>query len=460
VLAGRKAMNTATYTTQAKARADSMFNVNFQEEDYGTSATSFTSSADEEGKVSGTARTTVPMVIMDIFGAGPTEVTVQCSADIQVPNIDIVLVLDVTGSMDSKIGGKKKIDSLKEAAKDFYETLEAAMVGNTTSQIRYGLVPYAEAVNAADLFDSNPNFDDEGQLPLTHITSLMSVQSRVAKYEGGFRTIWRPNPNPPAGVNKQFTQTFRSSDNDTKEPFVQRNNNSTTIRNDDCDRYGNNRSFQIDSGGTNVTLYPNTSYPNEGNGYSELYRSDGQNNWQTSEPTTGTGYTKITFRRTSARFGSSWWSSGSDSDTGTCQREVTHTHYIKEEGYPFSRWIYKPVDIDVSSYKSGGSITYATAIDTDALAPQAREYSPVELAGLSNIVTSKSSTSWNGCIEERETVAATTFAPIPNNADDLNYNEGGTSSQTRWRPALRDLTYDRKETAWQHGGNYSQPATS
>jgi len=27
----------------------------------------------------------------------------------------------------------------------------------------------------------------------------------VAKYEGRFRTIWRTNRNPPAGVNKQFT---------------------------------------------------------------------------------------------------------------------------------------------------------------------------------------------------------------------------------------------------------------
>src|SRR5690554_1762808 len=87
VLAGRKAMTTVTYTPQAKARADSMFNFNFQEGDYGTSGTSFNSSADAEGMVSGTAQTTVPMVIMGMFGAGPSDLTVQCSADIQVPNI-------------------------------------------------------------------------------------------------------------------------------------------------------------------------------------------------------------------------------------------------------------------------------------------------------------------------------------------------------------------------------------
>src|SRR5690606_38558150 len=165
----------------AKARADSMFNFNFQEGDYGTSGTSFNSSADAEGMVSGTAQTTVPMVIMGMFGAGPSDLTVQCSADIQVPNIDIVLVLDVTGSMDSSIGGKKKINSLKEAAKDFYETIETALAGNTTSQVRYGFVPYSESVNGSDLFKVSPN-TSKGELSLSHIADRMMVQSRVANF--------------------------------------------------------------------------------------------------------------------------------------------------------------------------------------------------------------------------------------------------------------------------------------
>src|SRR6187455_204323 len=68
VLAGRKAMSTNTYTTAAQNRANSMFNFNFQDADYGTTSTSFTSSANAQGVVSGTAATTVPMVLMNIVG--------------------------------------------------------------------------------------------------------------------------------------------------------------------------------------------------------------------------------------------------------------------------------------------------------------------------------------------------------------------------------------------------------
>lgn len=449
VLAGRKAMNTATYTTQAKARADSMFNVNFQEEDYGTSATSFTSSADEEGKVSGTARTTVPMVIMDIFGAGPTEVTVQCSADIQVPNIDIVLVLDVTGSMDSKIGGKKKIDSLKEAAKDFYETLEAAMVGNTTSQIRYGLVPYDEAVNGADVFKTSPNFD-KGELPLSHFADRMMVESRVANMTT-WVSRWVPDPD---SNSTSFTQRFDVDKEDAKRPFEAVGGSGTNIRRDDCQRYAANLSFYDNVAKEDVTLYPEGKYPGEGNGTRELYQRQGSSNWQTSEPNTGSQYTKISF---------SWESgpSGNSSSIGKCTRRVTYTRYIKEEGFKFTDWSYKPVEYNVGSYKNGSTLTYVTSVRPDALVSEQREYDLVELASLGAGPTR--STTWNGCIEERPTVAASNFAPIPTNAYDLNYIEGGVSDSLRWRTALPALTHDRQRKAWRENittPNYGSPAYS
>jgi hypothetical protein len=71
------------------------------------------------------------MVLMNIVGVTPPSLSVTCSADNQIPNIDIVFVLDVTGSMDDcpgrelqqlAGGEQKKIVSLRVRVKDFYST--------------------------------------------------------------------------------------------------------------------------------------------------------------------------------------------------------------------------------------------------------------------------------------------------------------------------------------------------
>lgn len=454
VLAGRKAMTTNTYTDAAKSRAESMFRANFEDEDYGTSLTNFTSSADAQGKVSGSVSTRLPMVLMQIFGTEAQDLSVTCSADIQVPNIDIVMVLDVTGSMNEcadghcSSGEQKKIDALKEAAKDFYSTLQTALAGNTTSQVRYGFVPYAEAVNGLDVFKASPNLNN-GELPLSHFVDTMTVQSRVANFNTKV-TEWIPDPNSSPVT---YNQVFNTDSQDSKEPFKAYSGSGTQVSDYDCTQYGSNRSWQIGSG-TEVYLYPKTSWPGgEGIGEPELYKADGSNLWQTSAPTNADGYTKITFERVS-------WSGG-NSSLKACTRKVTHTHYIKQERYKFTNWTFRPVDYNVSGYKSGSSITYLSSINTNATVETQGSYDPVTMASMG--VGTNSTASWNGCIEERTTVAASNFSPIPTNARDLNFVDGGTSSALQWRPVIRALTYDRRQTANRENvsnsdaGDYDEP---
>ena len=431
VLAGRKAMSTAEYTTAAKARGTSMFNANFQDEDYGTTGTVFNSSADVAGKVSGTATTSVPMVLMQIFGIGSQSITVTCSADIQVPNIDIVLVLDVTGSMDEWLNGKKKIDSLKEAAKDFYDTMEDALAGNTTSQIRYAFVPYSEAVNGLDVFKSSP-VAANGELSLSHFADTMVVQSRVANFNTPTSATWTPDLSvAPTTIN----QVYETGVANSREPFVASSTSGTGISTFDCDQYSSNRSFTIGSNNQNVYLYPLTSWPNgEEIGNSVLYQKDGTGSWLTSEPTNSTSYYyKLTFERVSF-VGSGTYQ--------ICTRRVTKTKYTKQTGYKFTDWSYKPVTYNVSGFKAGSALTYLSSVNTSATVPTAGSYDLVQLAGMG--VGTNSTTTWQGCIEERDTVAASTFSPIPSGAYDLNFLDGGTASHLRWRPVLRDLTYDRE----------------
>ncbi|MBT2133669.1 pilus assembly protein [Croceibacterium sp. LX-88] len=438
VLAGRKAMSTTTYTDAAKGRARSMFNFNFQEADYAATGTTFLTSADAKGKVSGTATTSIPMAVMGMFGAGPANLSVTCSADIQVPNIDIVMVLDVTGSMNDCPEGKcgsgdeRKIDSLKAAAKTFYATLKKEMAGNTTSQIRYGFVPYDQAVNGADLFSSTPD-QTKGQLPLSYLNDSMVVQSRVAVFTNVVQ--WVPDRTASVTI---FEQTYDSGSADSKKPFKAVTNGGTDISNSNCTNYAKNSNFgsvTLLSGGSSV-LYQKGS-------------DAGTETLQTSAPTTGTSYTKTTFERVSPT-----WSNGSKK----CTRRVIQKKYIKQKGYQFRHWSYEPTTYSVANFKNGNSINYNTAIVDPEYTLTEEEYAAtgndgkldlVELAQLpyQTGLTTAASSKWDGCLEERNTVPATSFAPIPSGALDLDFISGGTSNELRWRPSLLDLTYYRSSSA-------------
>lgn len=453
VLAGRKAMTTLTYTSAAQARAEAMFNFNYDDADYRSTDTDFNASADAEGKLTGVASTTLPMLVMDMVGFGDRDILVECSADIQVPNIDIVFVLDVTGSMAETIDGTRKIDALKSATIGFYDSIATAMAGNTRTRVRYGFVPYSQAVNGSELFSTSANFDDLGQLNFSHIIDIMPVQSRVANFTtevtGSGYTPWEVDPTV---APVQFNQNFASGDAASKQPNAAVSTAGTIMSNNDCDQYSANLSFSIDNSTNLPVWFPmRTSWPGSaGIGNSVLYRPGGSTTWQSTEPNIGTTYTKATFSRVSSS-----WTDNSGATTSkykACTRRVTHTTYRRSPNqtrYKFTNWTYRPVNYTVSGYATGSAINYVSSIDTStAVVESSGAYNPVQLAQLPNQTgLTTSSTSWNGCLEERTTTASSSFSPIPAEAYDLDYLTGGTSNTLRWRPALRELTYLRAGTA-------------
>ena len=101
VLAGRRSMAAGTYTATAKAEANKMFGFNFPDGTYDSSRTQFTSQGQGTANVVGTARTHLPTTVMRIFGKTGFELSVNCTAKLEISNADIMLVLDVTGSMDT-----------------------------------------------------------------------------------------------------------------------------------------------------------------------------------------------------------------------------------------------------------------------------------------------------------------------------------------------------------------------
>lgn len=466
VLAIRKAMPTAAYTTDAENRGVAMFNFNFQDRDFGTTGTDFDPSGDATGKVSATALTTVPMTLMQVFGMASKSLSVTCSADIQIPNIDVVFVLDVTGSMANELGdtGQTRIVALRAAAKTFYQTLAAQMAtsGANAGQVRYGFVPYDQTVRVTDLFKASPN-TALGEASLSNLADTMTVQSRVANMTTGSSSgsgQWVVDTSQSATT---YTQQYRGDQAKATQPYENVNGGNYKISNNDCGMYGMNQSFNINgnNGGTNVTMFPRTSFPGQGVGDSVLFIPQGSSVAQVAQPTTGTSMTRITFARKSG----SW-----EDDDGAkinqfqkCERTVTHTKYKRSSsGFRFTNWTYKPITFDVSAYKTGTAIQYINAIDNNYDVDVSGSYDPVQLRALTDQSgLTSTSTTWNGCIEERDTVAVNSFNPIPGGAFDLNWLLAGTTDATKWRPVMRDLTYDRNQRAeLTTTGAKSRPATS
>ena len=198
-LAGRKAMGSGQWSQNnfaARDAAEKFFKANIAPSAYG--AQDITSTFTESGgKVTGNASAVVPMSLMRIFGFAQDKMEVTCDAEMRLPNTDIMFVLDVTGSMNDKIPGEytRKIDSLKDSVKCFYEivarrdTSAICATGvptggiNSDVQIRFGFVPYNTNVNVGRLLPAS-FFND------THKYQTRKSNSGAATWGPWYETDW------------------------------------------------------------------------------------------------------------------------------------------------------------------------------------------------------------------------------------------------------------------------------
>jgi hypothetical protein len=160
VLAARKRMGSQAAVTgeipqQAGEMGARFFNVNFRDGAYGSSERSFAMTLEEDYAVSGTATADVPTTIMQIFGFTDVPIRVECSAQINFSNTDVMMVLDTTGSMAQTNPGDSspRIEVLRSTVRSFYAQLAAATGPGT--RIRYGFVPYSTNVNVGSILDDD-----------------------------------------------------------------------------------------------------------------------------------------------------------------------------------------------------------------------------------------------------------------------------------------------------------------
>lgn len=413
-LSGRKAMAGEDWTTATEDNANELFEANFADGAYGTSdlARDFSES---DGIVTGTVSVDVPMTLMRVFGFTEKTVEVDCTAKMEIPNTDVMFVLDTTGSMncspsDANVNcnqgvpvASKRITALRKAVKCFYEALAKidtdADCGSTpsgqgsTAQIRFGFVPYSTNVNVGKL------------LPNDYLADRWTYQTRRAN----------------VAVPPQKTETYWE-------------NYGSSISQADCLKFMKNEAFgaftptSTSSGGPQPAPTVVSTFPHDGTASSSGNNSE-WGGWNNAPDSSGT--------------------------TRSCRRKRTDTTTYYEE--KFQNWTYNQFEVDVSGLKAGGSAWNSsftmpssdTDLDTESVADA--------IVGDDVPATT---ISWGGCIEERQTVETDDFDPIPDEAFDLDIDLVPDSDATRWKPALPGLIFTRRGSSVSSWNTASQTTTN
>lgn len=402
-LVARKSMGAGGLTTQGTDRARAFFNNNFPPSAFGTSNIQFTPSQTSDGNITASARARIPMTVMTVFGNNYTDLAVACDAKLEISNTDVMFVLDTTGSMldcpngNSCNGGS---GSKIQGIREAVMTFFDVLDGavDPTAQLRYGLVPYSSTVNMGTTNMTG------GVLQPDWVVNTWAYQSRDANMTTPVYT--------ETGTPTVTTQIYGSSISSTQ-----------------CSEYGRN------------------NYPTAGQSFVTTGSPPG--------PRTTTSYTN------NATAGVDFGWSGASDTSGTnqsCRRKVTVRTYNFANAYQFTDWTYQQSSIDVSGFKLGNPLTIATG--SAGQVPSPGTITLRELAQTASGPTTQSF-SWNGCIEERETVAANNFSPIPSGALDLDVDSVPTNDDTRWRPMFPQMMFRRSgpneqtdaSTFWQPIGN-------
>ena len=125
---------------------------------------------------------------------------VTCDASLNFVNTDVMLVLDVTGSMADNLNGTQKIVALRDAVMALYDELRPIQTQLEANgmRLRYGVVPYSTTVNVGALLRSvNPDY----------IADNPTYRSRVANYDD-LEVEYIPRLNPPPAVTQNYASSI------------------------------------------------------------------------------------------------------------------------------------------------------------------------------------------------------------------------------------------------------------
>lgn len=427
VLAGRRAVVDDGFDTPAVAQANQYFNTNYDGDRQGTSNEQFTPVSPDEGNtVNGTATATLPTVIMSVFGFNQLDLSVTCSASMGVGNSDIMFVLDNTGSMDWAPDGETGVDdeetrlfALQQAMKAFYDTVAEANSGGN-ARIRFGFVPYSSTVNVGDLLMAEDS---------SYVSDSITISSRepvnwsavVATWTGTGTPTNPQNGNWPNLINSSYPTKY--SDLTACDNAKPADETTWTTYDSEVDSVNNTFDSTRGANGQKVTATGTQNYQR---------KSDFECQYKNSNPAKGWYVNRRYITREITSY------------TYEARDPIVVTTY----NAAFANWLYRPVTRSVGTFKTANA---------QALVSSSSGYTRWNTA-----------TTWNGCIQERQTTPASsfTFASLltgitPGEALDLDIDAAPTGDDaTKWKPLWGNATYRRYTTAASLSGETSSMSSS
>jgi len=255
-------------------------------------------------KVIGSASVTITPIISNLWTRNNTTVTASSEVVRSVNKLEVALVLDNTGSMDSYLGsGDKKIDALIDASKELVDTLAAAAArASETDAVKIAVVPFSMTVNVGSTYSSaswitgtmpdatyyGPDIFNSAQnrftlLTQTGISWAGCVESRPAPYDisddapvtGTPATMFVPYfaPDEPdedtiqSGTNRRGNPTYYSANNNWITDDKSNSSNWFTRQGEPAKYATSNKSKIINSAKTGTS-----SGPNDGCGITNVLR--------------------------------------------------------------------------------------------------------------------------------------------------------------------------------------------
>ncbi len=211
VLAARKQLGSqfvlnAQIPSDVATVGNRFFNVNYRTGAFGTRDRAFQMTLEPDYAISGLATVTVPTTIMNLFGYDQTDISVNCMANLNFSNTDVMFVLDTTGSMSWTNPGdtQPKIAILRQTVKDFYAQVQATKTPGT--RIRYGFLPYSTNVNVGGILKPEwmvDNWHYNGRLPQqTGTITTAAIFKENWTYVSGSEVAsgWTVEPSCPANT--------------------------------------------------------------------------------------------------------------------------------------------------------------------------------------------------------------------------------------------------------------------
>lgn len=476
VLAARKTVSTTGFDQTVQTTGANYFNANFDRNGLSARNVVFGTASQNNGQtITGTATATVDSAVVKVIGMDTFNLSATCSSSMGVGNSDVTMVLDVTGSMDDPItsGGSSKIVMLRAAMKSFYDTVAASTAGSN-ARVRYGFVPYSSGVNVGALvYGANPSY----------IADSWPIQSRRGVMKPGTGSLFSHWSAPVDTTDSGYgsTTTVSTNAHSTTEYSSQSACTGALPADTAWSNYGSpsTGSPEVDTTSTTRTTTIRTTQEQRMNDYycqydtvqANLDRSDAPLFALTSDVREATrpylgntldqviGWVSDRLRAMPL----TWKDRDRDDDDDDCRRNCNTRSFYRQyvsvkERESYSDQIATETAVytttnEVFDYFQYERVTYNTSVY--------KTFAPATTYTRSNgaAVTS----TWTGCIEERETVSDATFTYVagtgitPSGAKDLDIDSAPTGdATTKWGPMWPEVSYYRTTS----GGGLTNAASS